>query len=277
MKRSMLHGFSFAVVLALLLTSAGAAIAAPLADAPVVTLLAGSGTITTKTISVEDLPGTIVNEAGMLLPVGFPKGEKQFSGNGIQVSGLNGKANVCLPLANYQYGWNGSIYQYVNGKWTILPGTTTPITESSAAKVCATIYGNGIYALIVGYKQPEIQTLKPCKNIDSVYVSFETIEAQSLLRVARVIFYPQLRSGTPVSYRIINIDPASGFYLYSGSYSGAGITVSSFEGWIGDISSVTFDESNYFRYMWLFDAQFTVRFLIDNCYIDVNYPAGWGA
>jgi hypothetical protein len=277
MKRSVFHGFSFMLVLALLLTSAGAAIAAPLSDGPVVSAPSGGGAVTTTILPVSELPGTVANAAGTIFPQGHESGDLMFSGDGVQVSGLVGSAMISFPLVNYQYGWSGSIYQFLDNQWVILPTTVTPIAESANATATATIYSDGIYALIVAYKGPKTQTLKPCKNIDSVYVSFETIEAQSLIRVAKVIFYPQLNSGTPVSYSVINIDPTSGFYLYSGAYSGAGITVSSFEGWIGDISTVTFGEANYFRYGELYNAQFTVRFLLDHCYIDVNYPDGFGA
>jgi hypothetical protein len=273
MKRSLLTGFSFILVLALLLTATGAAIAAPLADAPVVTLLAGSGTITTKPISVEDLPGTIVNEAGTILPAGFPEGEKQFSGDGIQVSGLNGMANACMPMANYQYGWFGSIYQYVNGKWTALPGTTTPIAESSAATVCATIYSDGIYAVLVSYKPPANGTQdKECtmRMKGGVFGSndvegFVDLYGVLLMSDFNVNHFPV---GAKFKYKVINENPA---VTLGGDLTGY-ITVVGAEGdEDGSFVEFTFSEDTFVTYSGEGSPEFSVRVYLPGCYADFNF------
>jgi hypothetical protein len=278
MKRTRFISFCILLVLVMLFTTAGAAIAAPSSDGPFISAPSGGGTLTTTLVPVSKLPGTVTNAAGTVFPQGHESGDLSFGGDGLKVSGLVGSATISFPLANYTFGWTGCIYQYLNGQWVMLPTTVTPKPESTDAIATATIYSDGIYVLIISYKQPDVEAMKPCKNIDSVYVSFDIVEAQSLIRVAKVIFYPQIKSGTHVTYSVINFDPDSGFNLYTGSTTGAGSAVNSFEGWIGNISTVTFGQANRFRYSGsLYDNQFTVRFILNHCYIDVNYPDGFGA
>jgi hypothetical protein len=278
MMRTRLCIFSILLVFAMLCSTAGSAVAAPLSGGPVVSAPSGGGTVSTTLIPVSKLPGTVANGEGTIFPQGHVSGDMMFDGDGVRVSGLVGYATINFTLSKYAYGWSGSVYQYLNEQWTKLPTILTPIAESKNAAATATIYSDGIYALIVGYQEPDIEVMKQCSNIDRVYISFEIIEAQSLIRVSRVILYPQIASGTPVTYKIIDFDPSSGFYLYSGSTTGRGTTVDAFEGWIGDISSVTFTEENYFRYGGAArDSVFTVRLIIGGCYLDVVYPDGFGA
>lgn len=278
MKRTRLYSCSILLILVMLLATVGTVIAAPLSGGPVVSAPSGGGTVSTTLISVNKLPGTVANDEGTIFPQGHESGDMMFDGDGIKVTGLVGYATITFTLSNYAYGWSGSIYQYLNEQWIKLPTILTPIAESKNAAATATIYSDGIYALIVSFQTPDIDSMKQCTKIDQVYISFDIIEAQSLIRVSRVILYPQIASGTTVTYKITNYDPASGFYLYSGSTSGRGTTVDAFEGWIGDISSVTFADANYFRYGGAArDSVFTVRLIIGGCYLDVEYPDGFGA
>ena len=112
------------------------------------------------------LPGTF-EEGGLVYPTGFGPSEGQFSGSGIEISGLKAGETVDLSFDYkfYNYMWTGSIYMWNGTQWVRL-ATKTVIPSGGEGSTWATVsgVGNGIYALIIGnYGVPETQvpTVEP--------------------------------------------------------------------------------------------------------------------
>jgi hypothetical protein len=277
MKTTLKFGFSIILVLTLLLTATGAVLAAPLAGGPTVTPLTGAGGFTVTLVSAADLPGTVVNDAGTVLPAGFSEGEMRFSGDGVKVSGLSGSASLCMPLADYQYGWHGSIYQWLNGKWTALATTTTPDTESASATVCTVIYGDGTYALLVSYKQPATTgKVEACtvRMKNAVFASYD-VEGMVGLEEARLMsdfdikYFPV---GARFKYKVVNEDPTiplggdlSGYMTVTSSDMSHGFLLVEFS--FPDGTVVTYSGEGF--------PDFVVRVYLPGCYSDfhVSEPA----
>jgi hypothetical protein len=270
MKVAFKYGFSLMIVLTLLLTATGAVFAAPLTDGPVVTSLTGAGTFTTALVSPADLPGTVVNSAGIVLPAGFNEGEVQFSGDGIKVSGLNGSATLCMPLADFQYGWHGSVYQWLSGKWTALPTTTTELAESSAASACAVIYSDGTYALLVSYKEPARPKLVEACTIrikNGVFTSNDVrgevgLDTARLMSDFDVSIFPV---GARFKYKVINRDPA---VTLGGDLSGYITVVSSELSHGSSLVDFTFADGTAVTYTGEETPSFIVRVYLPGCYSD---------
>jgi hypothetical protein len=168
MKKNTFSIFAFLLVSSLLVSLTGKVTAAPLNDGPVVSAPSGGGTVTTTIIPVEKLPGTVANDAGTIYPQGHVTGDLAFSGDGVQVSGLVGYATLTMPLVNFSYGWSGSIYQFMNDQWVILPTSVDQLPESPNASASATIYSNGIYALMVSYHTP-VGVDSNCPKMDEMF------------------------------------------------------------------------------------------------------------
>ena len=82
--------------LALLLGSFSRVIAIPKA-VPLVTPVSGDREFTTQILSIASLPGITTLPGGMLVPLGFPAGEKQFEGAGLRVASFDGgTASLCF-------------------------------------------------------------------------------------------------------------------------------------------------------------------------------------
>jgi hypothetical protein len=110
--------------------------------------------ITTSVLDSAVLPGTVNNDAGMILPVGFIAGSIQFGGNGIAVSGLKSTetAKVCFSFPVYQYSWAGKIYEWNGKAWVVVPTTmVAPTGENSLYYACSDKVGNGTYSLLIGF------------------------------------------------------------------------------------------------------------------------------
>jgi hypothetical protein len=274
MKKPIKLGFIFILAAMLLLTSTLTALAAPLSDSAKVTPLSGIENFTSVSISPENLPGTLLNEGGAILPAGFAAGEKEFSGDGIQVSNLTGSANLCFPLANYQFGWSGSVYLWWNGKWTALPTITTPSVESSGASACTTIYENGTYALLVEYHTPvknEVSRIKACNFIQMTkLISESPVDGQISLEAyifAGVFDLAKFPLGMEVKYKILNVSPA-------GSLTGdlAGTTQVAFTEMDGatSIAALQFEDGTVLNFSGDVTPEFTIRFYLPGCYQDYS-------
>lgn len=116
--------------------------------------VAGSGSVkfTQLVLAPLYLPGT-VNADNLILPLGFKTGQEQFSGNGIQVSGLKAGETVNLTFDYYFYNfmWKGSIYKWSGTQWVKLATTVVPEgADGVTAWAKVNGVGNGIYALIIG-------------------------------------------------------------------------------------------------------------------------------
>lgn len=117
--------------------------------APTITPISGDQNFTHEIVAILDLPGTTPLADEMPVPVGFSKGEKQFEGVGLKVSGFDyGKARVCFPLSSYNQGWGGKVAKWTGSKWELLTTTISTPEDSSYALACSDISSNGTYALL---------------------------------------------------------------------------------------------------------------------------------
>jgi hypothetical protein len=136
---------------------AGIMVSSDLTD-PVVTPTFTGTTVVTKVLAVYNLPG-IQDVSGMTYPIGFGPSEGQFSGKGVQVSGLKSwqTAKVCFDFRYSGYKWAGGVYMWNGTKWVKMSTTVIPATEGLPTLACVSGVGNGTYALIIGnYGLPEV-------------------------------------------------------------------------------------------------------------------------
>ena len=116
---------------------------------PTITPISGDQDFTHETVAILDLPGTTPLDDEMPVPVGFSKGEKQFEGVGLKVSGFDyGKARVCFPLSSYNQGWGGKVAKWTGSKWELLNTTISTPADSSDSLACSDISSSGTYALL---------------------------------------------------------------------------------------------------------------------------------
>jgi hypothetical protein len=121
----------------------------PSSPDPVVTPVSGDPDFTADVISIASLPGVTNLDDGMLAPAGFPAGEKQFGGNGVRISGLEGGVvSVCFALKGATVGWGGQVAKWTGSSWQLLPSSTSAPDESSNSWVCANVSANGTYAFL---------------------------------------------------------------------------------------------------------------------------------
>ncbi len=190
-------------------------------ELPTITPLTGDKEFNFKTANPTDPQFTAITENGLVVPAGFPLGQKQFGGEIAIINGLNGgSARLCFSFPTYRYGWDGGIYQWDGARWNPVASTLTESKDDGAASVCTTITGDGSYALIIGFAHPEKTTadLPVCSAdfeastipfyIDGDGESFETISFIVLL------INQNFSQGTPIRYQVINVSPP-------GSLSGA--------------------------------------------------------
>jgi hypothetical protein len=164
-------------------------------------------------IPVSKLPGTEANAAGTLFPQGHASGDMKFSGDGVKVTGLMGSATLSMPLANYSQGWSGSIYQWLNENWVKIPTTVSQSEESSDGIASATIFSDGIYALIVSYKQPTEEGGR-CKSFDFVGLGGNYDPPFGMIYTEAVIigkFDISSLAEKTFTYRVISLDPSIAF------------------------------------------------------------------
>lgn len=276
MKKYIFSVFSFLLVITLLLGSFGIARAAADED-PVVAPVSGDNEFATEVIAIASLPGTYELATQMLAPVGFPAGEAQYGGNGVRVTGLStGKASACFTLSTtaIDQGWGGKVGVWNGAKWVLLPTSITPLQESPNSLACATITGDGTYAFIKYVVAPDkLPTMQSCGEMSMAGpydYDFNKFDGWMSAGASITDFYLPL--GTPISYNIIQQDPA-GFFK-SGT-SGTGIITASYE-LIPDtyyLSIITFDPQIEFSYDYYGNLNsFVFRVYFPNCYTDFVYP-----
>jgi len=131
---------------------------------PTVTPISGNTKFTTTIVAFSDLPGVTTTSDGLIVPAGFPAGEKQFEGQGIVVTGYTyGTAKACFPITAVNQGWGGKVGLWDGTKWELLDTTITTPDESSYAWACATISNNGTYALLAWVVDPsKLPTAASC-------------------------------------------------------------------------------------------------------------------
>ena len=142
---------------------------------PWVTPVSGDLVFTSTAVSPVTLAGAEKADSGLIVPVGFPTGERQFGGNALVVSGFSGgTANACFSFPTYRYGWRGGVYEWTGSKWMALPTTigNPEAKEGAPSTACATIYGSGTYALIINFNVGEAP-VNTCAYDTSQWLSFE--------------------------------------------------------------------------------------------------------
>jgi hypothetical protein len=118
---------------------------------PTATPLTGDTSFTATPTDPASLAGAYTGANGLVLPTGFKEGEKQFGGSALVLTGIDfGTQKLCFSFPTYSAGWRGDVYQWSADKWIKLATTVTEGSDGSYAMACATAYGNGSYALIIG-------------------------------------------------------------------------------------------------------------------------------
>lgn len=166
MKKYLFTAIGICLVFTMLLSTYGSASAYPRptsgVPAPTVNPVSGDLEFETSVIGTASLPGVTTLDSGMLIPVGFPAGEKQFEGSAVRISKMDyGSANACFPFTGAKYGWGGQVGMWDGAQWKLLPTTITTPEESTISYACAAINGNGNYAFI---KWVADKSLLPVKN-----------------------------------------------------------------------------------------------------------------
>lgn len=138
---------------------------------PTVDSISGDQHFKVKLLGTAYLPGVTSLESGMLIPAGFPSGEKQFEGSGLKVSGLvDGSATACFPFTGTQYGWGGQVGMWDGINWQLLPTSITTPAESRISFACTTVTKDGYYTFIKWVadrtKLPITVTPKPACGYD---------------------------------------------------------------------------------------------------------------
>ena len=200
----------------------------------------------------------------MLAPVGFPEGEAQFEGAGVQVTGMDsGKATVCFSLSTIavNQGWGGKVGVWNGTKWVQLPTTFTTPEDSSSSLACATITGSGTYAFIKYVVDPDLlpkgnQLPRPCTNgeyLSGLGTSYgEDVNFNQLY----VTFYYPGSDFDLVTYYIINSN-----YPISGNTSKSMLTNSN-----GNANFLW--NLWYIEGPWTFPIYITIRVVSPVCYFD---------
>jgi len=282
----MLTLFSLVLITSLLIVPTGAAQAASWPD-PVVTSLNGDSDFTATMVDPISLSfGTAVTDKGLVVPSGFPSGEKQFAGKAVTIKGLeSGKASLCFSFPTYRYGWRGNVYQWDGTAWSMISSSLTEGIEGGAATVCATISTDGTYAFIIGYGlSQKVSSLPLCAEDFEVELLAVPLETEDFLALSMIglFTYPSFGEGSEFSYSIFNVTPAGSL---SGALSQRGTTYieTSEMGLVlfldpeilsGISSPLDFPESTYLYFdpaSMEEDLDFTVRVTTPTCYKDFPY------
>jgi hypothetical protein len=272
MKKNLSVCFALALVLSALLTSTRPVTAAPLGGGPTISAPSGGGTVTLTVVPVSKLPGTEMNDVGTIFPQGHTNGDMMFSGEGVSVSGLVGYATLSMPLANYAAGWTGSIYQWLNESWVVLPTTITPNEEGPDAVASATIYSNGIFALITGYKLPDTGDKKCGYYFWSLRGGYYTYAIYFSGGDIAGPFGSLVPEGTTYRYRVINPNPDDEFI---GDVTGLVVVTDSwYEDGMYGISFEIPDGAIVFSSEEVTNPPFIFRVFIDGCKVDFVIGGG---
>lgn len=290
MKKAILILLSFTLVISFLLVPSSTT-QASIWPNPVVTPLSGDTEFIVKLLDPIRLNfGLAKTGSGLVVPAGFPLGEKQFGGKAVTIKGLEGeKASLCFSFPTYRYGWDGNIYQWKESAWSLFPSTLTEGKEGSAALVCTTIDTDGTYALIISFNSTQVKSSLPeCGEdfsiipiLDVVDNDDDTIETAAVIGAILNAPYPV---GTNISYSVFNISPHG---ILTGALHQTG-KVYPFDGIPDDFSMVYFLKEEdipeaggifippeyilvTFHYIdgWV-NASYTVRITTPTCYKDFS-------
>jgi len=266
------------MVLCFLVGSFGTVKAAPLHDDPIITVISGGAALETKIIPLEKLPGTTISDSGLTTPIVVTSGKRQFGGDGIQVKGLTGGvASVCFTTKAPSSGWVSAVHRWTGFSWEEVSTVVSTTEGGINPSACATIYYDGTYAVLMGYKEPVGEKVtketQECANIDIIYPAYDWRWGSDEITLLGVYIYPAIEVGSNVRYQLLNILPEE--------------TVT------GDLTAAGFVDYNYFELEfdgmasyaifpdrplltstvnWWDDNTFKVRFYFQNCYKDFDWP-----
>ncbi len=153
MKKSAIIVLTGVLMLAFFMTNIGTAsafrITPPSLPDPTATFMQGNPQFKAEVIPTTQLAGLDSLANSMLVPAGFAKGEKQFEGKALQISGLSKTTvNLCFAFKGKSSGWGGQVGYWNGSFWDLLATTVTPAQESSLSWACAQASANGQYAFI---------------------------------------------------------------------------------------------------------------------------------
>ena len=230
--------------------------------------LSGDLVFTSTPTSPVSLQGTEKSSGGMIIPVGFGSGEKQFGGDALVVSGFSGgTANACFSFPTYRYGWRGGVYEWTGEKWTALPTTigNPEGKEGAPSTACANIYNSGTYALLISFstKDAPESNLEECANIDEIMLFvMGSGDAPNQHRFV-VATLPSLPLGTLVDYEFRRIIPAGAI---TGAITGSGIIYN----FLGSVPALDVPETGYLEFGDNLQS-FTFRIYVNDCYKEVTF------
>jgi hypothetical protein len=263
---------SVSLVLVFLLASSGTVLAN--SPQPTVTLLSGNAPFSLSFADVSALPAaSVVSSGNLLLPAGFPVGEKQFEGQAIRVSGLApSTAKACFPITALNQGWGGQVAAWNGTQWELLTTTFNTPSESTISWACATITGDGTYALLAWAVDPSklVDYYPPsCGEMAFAYpYDFHLVsDVGWVMSIGEIYSYFPIPVGTTVSFQILNVEPPGSF---TSGLSGSGVVTLSeeYEPVPGVWHTlVTFDPAVVFHFS---STRYTWRVFLPGCYADFN-------
>ncbi|MPM60289.1 hypothetical protein SDC9_107140 [bioreactor metagenome] len=240
-----------------------------------VTPVTGDSSFTVSPVAVLQLPGQTTTASGLVVPSGFPAGEKQFEGNGVTVSGLSyGTAKACFPISALNQGWGGKVGYWDGSVWKLLDTTISTPAEGTFSWACANISNNGTYALITwvvdASKLVVTKTKLPECSFAGEYSfndNYGYVTSESGLYIG--IDTPEIVPlGSTVTYKIIQVDPDWDGKILTGMTGSTAVQsiFGSNRAWFSK-NILTFDTSQGPA----LTARFT--FVALNCTVDLDYEA----
>lgn len=260
---------SLVLMLTFVLTLVGTASASSGGPATV-TPVSGDLVFSVSPVPVEKLPGQTTTAAGLIVPSGFPLGEKQFDGNGVAVSGLSyGTAKACFPISGLNQGWGGKVGYWDGSAWKLLDTNISTPAEGTFSWACANISANGTYALItwvVDASLLPVIKLTECSFADELYYN-ETYGYIYADGPSIGLDVPDtVPLGITANYKIIYVDPSWEGNILSGTTGSTSVTTSGSRriAWFTD-STINFST--------LPGPMFTARVTFPSlgCYVDLDF------
>lgn len=170
-----------------------------------VTPVSGDLVFSVSPVPVVKLPGQTTTAAGLIVPSGFPLGEKQFDGNGVAVSGISyGYAKACFPISGLNQGWGGKVGYWDGSAWKLLDTSVTTPEEGTFSWACANISNNGTYALITWVVDASLLP-GSCDFLKNYYIYNETYAYDRNDIWLQVPW--DVPFGSNVTVTIISVDP----------------------------------------------------------------------
>ncbi|MEA5079274.1 MAG: hypothetical protein VB013_11960 [Anaerolineaceae bacterium] len=269
--------FALALVLTLtfVLTLVGTAGASSSGQATV-TSISGDSSFTITPVAVLQLPGQTTTAGGLIVPSGFPLGEKQFEGNGVLVSGLSyGTAKACFPISAVNQGWGGKVGYWDGSFWKLLDTSISTPQESATSWACANISNNGTYALLTWVVDASKLVVTKTKLPECSFASSINWEDDYGYfpgdggAVLSVILPESVPLGTPVDYIITKVDPDWEGEILSGMSGSTTVAINEYLGRSAIFSDNLFTASVYPGPYFI--ARFTFPKL--GCYMDLDFEA----